>query len=40
MSENIVFGAVAGQGTQADYWNYETFISLGYTGSTSDAVSC
>ncbi|OQE18753.1 hypothetical protein PENSTE_c017G10260 [Penicillium steckii] len=31
---------VDGEGTQADYWNYETFIDLGYTKSTSEAVSC
>lgn len=31
---------VDGQGTQADYWNYETFISLGYTSSSTDAVAC
>lgn len=31
---------VDGQGTQADYWNYETFISLGYTSSSADAVTC
>lgn len=31
---------VDGQGTQADYWNYETFINLGYTKSTSAVVSC
>lgn len=31
---------VDGEGTQADYWNYETFISLGYTKSTSAAVLC
>nr|BAG70961.1 endo-beta-1,3-glucanase [Penicillium multicolor] len=31
---------VDGEGTQADYWNYETFINLGYTKSTSAAVPC
>lgn len=31
---------VSGQGTQADYWNYEEFVHLGYTGSTSSAVTC
>lgn len=31
---------VSGQGTQADYWNYEAFINLSYTGSTSSAVTC
>ncbi|KAJ5928717.1 cellulase [Penicillium verhagenii] len=31
---------VDGEGTQADYWNYETFIDLGYTNSESAAVSC
>lgn len=31
---------VSGQGTQVDYWSYETFINLGYTGSTSSALTC
>ncbi|KAJ5802518.1 uncharacterized protein N7503_004968 [Penicillium pulvis] len=31
---------VSGEGTQADYWNYETFINLGYTGSSTKAVAC
>ncbi|KAJ5811433.1 hypothetical protein N7474_007734 [Penicillium riverlandense] len=31
---------VDGQGTQADYWSYETFIQLGYTGSSAQAVPC
>lgn len=31
---------VDGQGTQADYWNYETFISLGYTSPSTDVVAC
>jgi aryl-phospho-beta-D-glucosidase BglC (GH1 family) len=31
---------VNGQGTQADYWSYENFIQLGYTGSSSQAVAC
>ncbi|KAL4890518.1 glycoside hydrolase superfamily [Aspergillus ambiguus] len=33
-------GTIDGQGTQADYWNYETFIDLGYTTSTANAVHC
>ncbi|KAJ5753767.1 glycoside hydrolase superfamily [Penicillium nucicola] len=31
---------VDGEGTQADYWNLESFISLGYTGSSTSAVVC
>jgi aryl-phospho-beta-D-glucosidase BglC (GH1 family) len=31
---------VSGEGTQADYWNYETFIGLGYTSSFADAITC
>lgn len=31
---------VNGEGTQADYWNYETFINLGFAGSSAKAVTC
>lgn len=31
---------VAGQGIQADYWNFETFISLGYVHPCSGAAYC
>ncbi|KAJ6080538.1 endo-beta-1-3-glucanase [Penicillium canescens] len=30
---------VNGEGTQTDYWNYETFINLGFTGSSTEAVT-
>ena len=31
---------VAGEGTNEDYWNYETLIQLGYTDSFDAAVDC
>lgn len=31
---------VDGEGAQKDYWDYETFIKLGYTNSYSMAVAC
>lgn len=31
---------VSGEGTQADYWNYDTFVRLGYTSSSANAVTC
>lgn len=31
---------VSGQGTQQDYWNYETFVKLGYTKSSTEAAQC
>lgn len=33
-------GSVDGEGTQAHYWNHDVLIDLGYTSSTSEAVSC
>ena len=32
--------SVDGQGVQGDYWNYETFISLGYVNAAAGAAYC